>query len=192
MYPLDGAHRNRQVRQLSPDGRGIFACACGFRRRKKKLTVPGRWRWPCWWRQIPAPSAKFSPSTWTGKWPRSWPAWLRSVTSASRDCSAWMSLLIFESAVLLIQVKFTGLVYVIVFSPDSGSADIAEVALAGIWRMWALLALVLGTVCFREESVRVNIFREQPPVLSLYGKRRFCEDHDGRDHSSGIPFTRTA
>ena len=83
--------------------------------------------------------------------------------------------LLFEAAVLIIQVKFTGLVYVtILFAGFLAVAGVAETSLAK-----ALLhggpGLGARDVRLRNESLCVQYPRERPPVLSFFRKRRFSE-----------------
>jgi hypothetical protein len=91
------------------------------------------------------------------------------------DGSAWINLLLFESAVLLIQVKFTGLVYVIVFFAGFLVLLLLQKwpwrKLAGV----ALLALVLGTFVVGKNPYVFNIVENGHPFYPFMGRGDFAK-----------------
>ena len=89
------------------------------------------------------------------------------------DGNPWVNLLLFEAAVLIIQVKFTGLVYVTIF-------------FAGFFALlaWqkrplrkplyvALLALGLGTFVFGKNPYVSNFFENGHPFYPFFGRGDF-------------------
>jgi hypothetical protein len=89
------------------------------------------------------------------------------------DGNPWVNLMLFETAVLIIQVKFTGLVYVTVFF----AGFVALLA----WRKHplrkpvfvALLALGLGTFVFGKNPYVFNIFENGHPFYPFFGRGDF-------------------
>ncbi|MGA2987501.1 MAG: hypothetical protein ABSG32_27230 [Terriglobia bacterium] len=92
---------------------------------------------------------------------------------SAAEGNPWVNLLLFEAAVLVIQVKFTGLVYVTIF-------------LAGFLALlaWqkrplrkplyvALLALGLGTFVFGKNPYVLNFFENGNPFYPFFGRGDF-------------------
>jgi hypothetical protein len=89
------------------------------------------------------------------------------------DSNLWVSLLLFEAVVLIIQVKFTGLVYATLFLAGFMAL------LAWQKRPWrkpflvALLALGLGMFVFGKNPYVFNTFENGHPFYPFFGKGDF-------------------
>jgi hypothetical protein len=89
------------------------------------------------------------------------------------DGSSWINFLLFECVVLLIQVKFTGLVYAALFF---GGFFVLLLWQKRPWRKMAcvaLLALGLGTFVFGKNPYVFNIFENGHPFYPFMGRGDF-------------------
>ncbi len=89
------------------------------------------------------------------------------------DCNAWVNLLLFEAAILIIQVKFTGLVYVTVLF--AGFLALLAWQKRPLRKPFstAVLALGVGTFVFGMNPYVFNILENGHPFYPFFGRGDF-------------------
>jgi hypothetical protein len=94
---------------------------------------------------------------------------------AVADGNPWVDLLIFETAVLLVQVKFTGMVYVAIFFAGFIALLIWQKQPLRKYVYMGALALELGTFVLGMNPYVFNIFENGHPFYPFYGRGDFAK-----------------